>query len=363
MILTKKLISSLKGFTNMFFRASPILKNILLVITALPLMIGFAKAQDLDTAVINRVQVSPDQKQITIEGDKDLGNHTAFAFQNPYRLVIDFETTGLGKVPLRIKVDKPPINEIRLGKNDRRARLVIDFGEYPVPPFMVERRGNLAVVALGNVPTDLRTIQGNASREPTPKPNVPQASRPKQPTVNKKDAVNRAVSAPVPVESPVKGRPAAEDKIENSSFEVKQSLVTNSLLLVELQNKKVPSQTFRIVVDLNLNDLTVQNASISGSNGIIKKFKLVESDQNDSTNMSGARRDDESSSVGPRKSVVPGEASKVPAQKYSWGSDSKTKQEVTNVAPGSINANPFRLQEFELKSNKSGTARLEKDDE
>ncbi len=335
----------------MFFRVSPFLKNILFVMIALPLMIIFAEAQDLEIPVINKVQVSPDQKQITIEGDKALGNHTAFAFQNPYRLVIDFETTGLGKIPPRIKVDKPPINEIRLGKNEKRARLVIDFGEYPVPPFMVEKHGKLAVVALGNVPTDPRAIQGNPGHEPTRRPAVSQALRPKPQTPVKKDPANIPVPAPAPLESPVKSQPVLESKVESSSFEVKQSLVTNSLLLVELQNKKVPSETFRIVVDLNLKDLTVQNASISGSNGIVKKFKLVESDQKDSTHASNGRKDEESSSIGPRRSVVPKEDSK-PVQKYSWGSDSHTrpKHEVRNVAPSSINANPFRLQEFELKS-------------
>jgi hypothetical protein len=348
----------------MFFRVSPFLKNILFVMIALPLMIIFAEAQDLEIPVISKVQVSPDQKQITIEGDKALGNHTAFAFQNPYRLVIDFETTGLGKIPLRIKVDKPPINEIRLGKNDKRARLVIDFGEYPVPPFMVEKRGKLAVVALGNVPTDPRAIQGNPGREPTQRPAVSQALRPKPHTPGKKDPANVPVPAPATAESAVKSQPVLEGKVESSSFEVKQSLVTNSLLLVELQNKKFPSETFRIVVDLNLKDLTVQNASISGSNGIVKKFRLVESDQNDSTHASNSRKDEESSSIGPRRSVVPKEEAK-PVQKYSWGSDSHTRprHQVRNVAPGSINSNPFRLQEFELKSKNSGTASLEKHDD
>ena len=153
---------------RMFLVHASCLMQAILVFCFVPLLLSSASAQELETPLITNVQIAPDQKQLMIKADKALGAHSAFAFENPYRLVIDFESTGLGKVPAKIKVDKPPINEIRLGKNGHRARIVVDFGEYPVPPFMVERKGNLAVVALGAVPTDPRMLQRSPQAESGP---------------------------------------------------------------------------------------------------------------------------------------------------------------------------------------------------
>ncbi len=353
----KKLIKGFAKLIHMCAKKFCLQKHLIFMITALSIMMSPAYAQELETPLITNVQVSPDQKQIVIKGDKALGTHSAFAFENPYRLVIDFEDTGLGKVPLKIKIDKPPMNEIRLGKNGHRTRLVVDFGEYPVPPFMVERKGNIAVVALGNVPTDPRMIQKNSKVEagsksyhaPTPQPQVHIAPK------------KQSISAPTSAGSPVTPHSTAVKKNEQSSFIVKQSLVTNNLLLVELQDRKLPSETYRIVVDLNLNDMTVRNASISNSGGVVKRFDLVESGSKvaqDNTNP------EESShghiAIGPRKKSNPSiEENPDNRQKYSWGAENPASSEANHVDQQPVNSNPFKLQKFELKSKGAGSAKLD----
>ena len=334
-------------------------KHLVFLIAILSIMISQAIAQELETPLITNVKVSPDQKQIVIKGNKTLGIHSAFAFENPYRLVIDFENTGLAKVPAKIKVDKPPINEIRLGANTRRARLVVDFGEYPVPPFMVERKGNLAVVALGSVPTDPRMIQRNSAAETRPKPSHVSAQQPQHHVVQKRETTPVPPSTPSP--SPSVSSVAPSKKTGQPGFTVKQSLVTNNMLLVELQNSKSPSETYRIVLDLNLDDMTVHNASISNSNGLVKRFNLVDSGPKVVQNEPGQEEAANGpASVGPRKkSKLVVEQKSFDQPKYSWGSKNSSSPEFDSPNQQSAGSNPFRLQKFELKSKDSGTAKLD----
>jgi hypothetical protein len=352
-----------KGFaklTNMLRKNPYLQKYLVLLITILSIMVSQTNAQELETPLITNVQVSPDQKQIVIKGDKPLGIHSAFAFENPYRLVIDFENTGLGKVPAKIKVDKPPINEIRLGANARRARLVVDFGEYPVPPFMVERKGNLAVVALGNVPTDPRMIQRSSSAESSSKPY--HATGPKaQRRITPKKETTHLPSSPIPVDHPTISSVAPGTKTGQPGFLVKQSLVTNNMLLVELQNSRNPSETYRIVLDLNLDDMTVHNASISNSSGIVKKFDLVDSGPKVVQDYAGQEQTvNGPANAGPRKkSKLVVEQKPFGRTKYSWGSTNSSPPEVDSANQQSVSSNPFRLQKFELKSKNSGTAKLD----
>lgn len=343
---------------NMLRKNPYLQKYLVLLITILSIMVSQTNAQELETPLITNVQVSPDQKQIVIKGDKPLGTHSAFAFENPYRLVIDFENTGLGKVPAKIKVDKPPINEIRLGANARRARLVVDFGEYPVPPFMVERKGNLAVVALGNVPTDPRMIQRSSSAESSPKPYHATGPKAQRRITPKKETTHLPSS---PIDHPTVSSVAPGTKTGQPGFLVKQSLVTNNMLLVELQNSKNPSETYRIVLDLNLDDMTVHNASISNSNGIVKKFDLV--DLGSKVVQGNTGREEATNgfpNAGPRKkSKLVVEQKPFGRTKYSWGSTNSSPPEVDSANQQSASSNPFRLQKFELKSKNSGTAKLD----
>ncbi|MGC8657694.1 MAG: AMIN domain-containing protein [Desulfomonilaceae bacterium] len=328
--------------------------NLAILIITIMVMASYTCAQEIETPLITSVKISPDQKQIIIKADKPLGTHAAFAFQNPYRLVIDFEDTGLGKVPLKVKIDKPPINEIRLGTNGHRARLVLDFGEYPVPPFMVERKGNLAVVALGEIPTEPRPIQSNSQIESNNSPRHSSAAQTHHRNVSKPQPNHAAPPAPsVSLVAPGK-KSASEGLI------VKQSLATNNLLLVELQNRKRPAENYRVVLDLNLNKMTVHNVSLSNSSGIVRKFDFSEPDKTfaeDNLNKQSAPT--RPTAFGPRKETEAG-AQKEPTNHplYSWGSKNSSLMD-NDHATQNLGNNPFKLEKLELKSKNSGTARLE----
>ena len=113
------------------------------------LMANYGPAWAAESANITSVQVAPDLKQISIKCDGPVGKHSAFVIQKPYRLVLDMESTGLGKIPTKINVGRNPLNEIRLGYANSRARVVMDFGDNPVPSFKVDKQSNGILVSLG----------------------------------------------------------------------------------------------------------------------------------------------------------------------------------------------------------------------
>ncbi|MGB6066534.1 MAG: AMIN domain-containing protein, partial [Desulfomonilaceae bacterium] len=113
------------------------------------LIAAYSPVWGVEAANITSVQVAPDLKQITITCDRPIGRHSAFVIRQPFRLVVDLESTGLGNIPRRINVARNPLSEIRVGYANSRARVVVDFGEHPVPPFKVYEQNNSLVVCLG----------------------------------------------------------------------------------------------------------------------------------------------------------------------------------------------------------------------
>ncbi len=129
-----------------------------------------------EAANITSVQVAPDLKQITIRCDGPIGRHSAFVIRQPFRLVVDLESTGLGNIPRRISVARNPVSEIRIGYANSRARVVVDFGGHPVPSFKIYKQNNSLVVNLG-----IGAAMSQAS--PARKPAVDLRKAPPQPKV------------------------------------------------------------------------------------------------------------------------------------------------------------------------------------
>ncbi|MEW6348232.1 MAG: AMIN domain-containing protein [Thermodesulfobacteriota bacterium] len=94
------------------------------------------------------IDVAPDLSKITVRADGPTAKPKAFALPKPNRLVLDFEASKLGPVAGKIRVDKEPIREIRLGATDAKVRVVVDFGDHPVPPHRVSLQGNHVLVEL-----------------------------------------------------------------------------------------------------------------------------------------------------------------------------------------------------------------------
>jgi AMIN domain len=252
-----------------------------------------------EQANITSVQVAPDLKHISIKCDGPVGRHSTFVIQKPYRLVLDLESTGLGKIPAKIHIGRNPVNEIRLGYANSRARIVVDFGDNPVPSFKVDKQSNSLLVNLG-------VKAGAWQPKPAPKPAAKLQKDPVQPKV-------------------VALTPASK-KADSSTVSVKSAGVADDLVFVELVHKKDPKRTYRLVIDLDVEE----------------RFDLASSQfDNEISSPSVQPR------VGPRRAAGPIAAPSADHPKFKWGDQPGEKSQV-QPQDAKLNARgPLRVETFQ----------------
>lgn len=313
---------------------------------------GACLAQEGASGAISSVRISPDMRQVVVRADGVLGKHTAFAFEKPYRLVVDFDSTTLGRISNKIKLDRPPIGEIRLGKLENRARLVIDFGDYPVPAYAIERHENMAVIALGEttMPKTERQVENLQETE---------KKQPKRPIVNSQPAPLKKepkrtvepVPAPTPIRNPVaSSQPKPTRETGPKEHVVKKVLLSNDLLLVELADPQNPALSYHLALDIDMKDHTLRGASISGLNGEVKRFEISEVPDDHPVAENKAQLPGSTATTGPRKSgqsntVFDSRPMEKPRNVFN------TMPSVTSIQPPEAHAiqNPLKMEEFKLQ--------------
>jgi AMIN domain len=262
---------------------------------------------------ITSVKVSPDLKRISISCDGPVGKHSAFVIQKPCRLVLDLQSTGLGRTPTRIKVGRGPLDEIRLGYANSRARVVVDFGDHPVPSFKIDKVTNGLLVNLG--------VKAGAW-QPRPKPKPAAQSQ------------SKLVPPKTVASSP------ASPAVNSSSVSVKTASVKDDQVFVELASKKDPKHTYRVVVDLDVDQLLVRQATVSDNQGHVKRFDFA-------LNKSAGETPTlfQKPSVGPRKAAGPTAAPSEAPAKFKWGvqAGENTQQPAVRLNAGP----PIRVERFE----------------
>jgi len=262
-----------------------------------------------ESANITSVQVASDLKQISIRCDGPVGKHSAFVIQKPYRLVLDMESTGLGKIPPKINVGRNSLNEIRVGYANSRARVVMDFGDHPVPSFKIDKQGNSILVSLG--------VKAGAWQ---PKPALKPAAQ------LQKDPVQPKAVAPAPV----------TQKADSSKVSVKTAGVTDDLIFVELASKNDPKRTYRLVIDFDVEELQVRQATVSDAQGHLKRFDLASSKSDAETAVPSIQP-----SVGPRRTAGPSGDH----PKFKWGVQTGERKQPRAAKLNA--AGPLRVETFQ----------------
>ncbi len=262
------------------------------------------------TGFLTGVNIAQDQKRIVIKHEGEIGKHAAFVIERPHRLVIDFSSTALGKIPRKVNVNGREIREIRLGQTPGRARLVVDFGPNPVPTFRIQRMDGATLVMLGTS-------------------NAPRYNQ-------------------VPDGSVDRGRNASSDGRIKSAHEavsplaVKRAGVEDDLVYVELVDKNQRGKTYRLVVDCNPRKLLVRHASLSDEAGMLKRFDLAESSaaKDRVSEVANTDKKGPGSTGDKRKPFV--------RPKFHWGKPmvrARQPEEDRGKMRG-----PFKLEEFKLKA-------------
>jgi len=254
-----------------------------------------------DQSEITSVQVAPDLSHISIHSTGPLGKHSAFVIDRPYRLVIDFESTAIGNTKSKVRIDKGMLIEIRLGYNKGRARVVVDFGDHPVPPFHIDRSRDAFIVALGQVsPISEERL---TARPNSPTRNLPQQTPPDKPTapvqIQSKPASTPPISGP-------ESKPVPLSKFQqhgdDSTVVVKDAGIKSNLVFVELVHKSDPRISYRLIVDLDVEELNIRSASMSDAKGNLKKFQISRTEMEKLTQS----RSENQAITGPRRHLTTG---------------------------------------------------------
>jgi hypothetical protein len=259
--------------------------------------------------------------------------------QRPSRLVIDFETTRLGNVPPKIRVNEAPIQEIRLGYANSRARVVVDFGNGPVPKFKVEQGHSMLVVALDK--------GGRPSAPPRELTSTSEMSPPEE-----------AFKAPVLTQASPRPRPApaargevargsvATKNVTSSPVTVKTTGVQDNVVFVELADRRNAKRTCRLVVDVDPRNFNVRNVTVSDMEGNLKVFQVAETEAHSVPTVTTR------TGVGPRRMPVAEAAPPPPAKKkLQWGAPAAQPGQAQS-AP--LRGAPGRLESFQLRHRNAG---------
>jgi hypothetical protein len=247
---------------------------------------------------ITNVQVSPDLSHVIVRSDGPLGKCNAFVMEKPSRLVIDFEGTALGAMPSKIRVGREPLDEIRLGYNNSRARMVMDFGSNAVPEYGIDRREDFLVVAL--------VIPNSGSSEATPEsgtnlhkpgsksvkslmvPIIPVAGKDRQ---DKKRQEKNVHAEKAQKDFSVSHPPAKKIyTVEPTPLRTLDPPITlktagvdkDGLVYVELNDKKTSGRTARLEIELDPVRLTVRKGVVKDSSGRVTRFDLTSNDGRES---------------------------------------------------------------------------------
>ncbi len=267
---------------------------------------------------ITGVRLSPDLKHIVIECDGPVGDYEAFVIGQPYRLVIDFEGTGLGRFKRVMKVARKPIDEIRTGSSGSKSRVVVDFGSIPVPPYKIHRENNRVLVVLGRASGGSPVVTGR--RKPARQRHA--RKRPGPPEV----------------------RRASPSSSDDASFRLRSSSVSGDTVVLELLDAKNKDKACRIELKMDVDAMKLIEATLSNADGKSETVKLAET-----VGAPDAAATEEPPKVGPRrdeKSPEPPDAAG-PKSRYKWGSlGIKEADAKRTMRKGKL---PLKLEEISLK--------------
>ncbi len=177
---------------------------------------------------ITEINVTPDSKRISVRADGQIGRHAVFALENPNRLVLDIEDTGVSR-ETTISGTIASGLEIRTARKGSGSRVVMNFGNRPVPEHRIRTVGNYLLLFMEGwgVPA------GASSRTPAYKERSPE---------------------PQPRQEPVLS--------SSPDLQIKSAEVTNGLIVLKVANRAYPERIFKIELGVDFDQLGFSAASI-----------------------------------------------------------------------------------------------------
>ncbi|MBI5252688.1 MAG: hypothetical protein HY912_24600 [Desulfomonile tiedjei] len=175
---------------------------------------------------ITEINVTPDCKRISVRADGQIGRHSLAVLAHPNRLVLDVEGNGLSKEPTISGTIAAGV-EVRAVRKGSGARVVMNFGNRPVPEHRIRTVGNYLLLFLEG----WGTPAGASNWTP---PETPAVSKPKQDPV----------------------------LTSSADLQIKSADVTNGLIVLKVANRSHPERIFKIELGVDFDQLGFNTASI-----------------------------------------------------------------------------------------------------
>jgi hypothetical protein len=247
--------------------------NIICLVGLITMCLGFQPSGAAEDRIgaLESVKLSDDNSHITISYSGDIGPYSAFAMSNPNRIVVDLEKLGLGKVRPKIALDRDEIREIRAGASNDKTRVVVDFGDNPLPKFAVLRQDKSLVVRLQAAEFS---------------PAAQQSARPKQ------------VETPMLIGAP---------KRPKSGLSIKNAVLNGNRLTVEVTGGA--GESYKLTVDIDPESKRIKEGLFKDPSGPVKKMQLT------------GTQDEEAYTL-PREGAgrrTKGATNQAPGKKFKWG--------------------------------------------
>ncbi len=256
----------------------------LAVASAVP---GLAETPGKESGAIREIQVSRDARKVWILSEGPIGRHIAFAMKNPNRLVVDFEGTRLGEVPLKTPVGTGSVKEIRVGYQKSKARVVIDFGDNAMPKYKIHAGSNSVVIAFQAEQAPAAGVSSKKKPSAGPRVAAKPATVPKTPLPGKK----------------------AEPTLSMKSAEMRDGLI-----VIELVNPKNVNGKYRLVLEVDPAGLRFVRAAMSDDAGNLRSWNMSGSSEPGEHKEARARL-----TRGPRKAAIEEARPAAKPERLQWG--------------------------------------------
>lgn len=178
------------------------------------------------------VTITPDGKRVSIRTEGRVGRYSAHTLQNPTRLVLDFEDTGLSKEPAISGTLASGI-DIRTARKGTSARVVMNLGNRPLPDHRITTVGNHLLVFLNNWSSPAGTAHQAAGT-------VQQAKeQPQAPVVQEETVLSGS-----------------------KDLQIKSAEVINGQIVLKVMHRADQSRIYKIELGVDFDQLGFNTASI-----------------------------------------------------------------------------------------------------
>jgi hypothetical protein len=209
----------------------------ILVLAASVLVAGLVEERAFAANKITDLKVSSDSRRVVVTCDGPMIPAGVCRLEGPSKLAIDIPGIGLGDIAQSVQSSEGPSLEARVARTPSGVRLVLDFGEKPVPEHKIRRLENCLMVLLSpwaTVPNESWSAPaGDHSPPPPPTPRVPKQRERKPPSVS-----------------------------SHGVMEIKSAEVVNGLIVLKVVRKDNPARVYRIDLGVNLDKSGFNSANI-----------------------------------------------------------------------------------------------------